>query len=846
MPKNTASLLEQLTGYTHAFDAYDRSVAGKHPVNFAHYITMVGGQRLHVLGRISNAPLDHTNRSNKLAHLIAFDDSAIDFSKSQGPAAVIRKRIAPRGKSVDPMESDFWMTEWPSDREPKVLPDSRTYLIPAERDVPVMCDTWKQMLGDAGWAAVLAESVRDRKRKTVPVVFSADQKDQCLDLIVEALSLLPPEERWDVSFSTFYSGSLPTKVECRWQFLLDSTDLARKALRTAHRNPVIDLTSLRGQPAESNELTPFVLSRDRPWLSAASRKTPTGIPGNPGFRSPRRQEEAEAPAEFPEDGTSTFELRKTKRHPAPVDVDEKVEHKPDWLPRIVIVSAVLIFLLCGAVLYPKFTAKPDNEFAQFVPAQAAASPKRRESDRVREEIKARQRARLANPQETDEPDDTVVQPVMPQRREPPPDEAIVAVAIPDKGKAEPEETAPVPEQLPFDFIRTNLNGRLSLSIPRSALDRKPRSLATVYVDSALDCDLAILGGETVLKEGVSFQVEKEDVGEGEAATRRWTVLIRSDASKLSRPVPVAEFTLSQKQLTFNWVQGATFELAGAEARLTATNRRGDDVVVCSLREPVFHEVARLPDAAAREIKLLDSSEFSRVDGFVLDCRIDGLPEYYEGEASGTLVVLREQEDSQATPPQNSHQPKSRLLMQGKKSVNGQPYSLMEVELSLEQNEEGDLVVRLAQFLEIPFWNERSKQWQIIRSPFKPSVFEDLLSQAKKNGDKVKAELAGLEEEVKQQQKRVDKLMAETKSNDRIVKALAMRQLPGADDALNRLKQLRDISREKVRFVANAQVWHGLVSADRDVLKKNVEVRYELKRASETTDGVTVPIVATRD
>src|SRR5262249_45643719 len=52
-----------------------------------------------------------------------------------------------------------------------------------------------------------------------------------LTLIGEALALLPPDRRWEVTFSTYFCG-LPPDVWCQWRCVLDGSDEARVALGT--------------------------------------------------------------------------------------------------------------------------------------------------------------------------------------------------------------------------------------------------------------------------------------------------------------------------------------------------------------------------------------------------------------------------------------------------------------------------------------------------------------------------------------------------------------------------------------------------------------------------------------
>jgi len=841
MPANTASVLEQLTGYTHAFDAYDRNVMDRHPVNYAHYITQVAGQRLHILGRISNAPLDHTNRSNKLAHLLAIDDDEIDLARTRGPAAVIEQRIASRGKQLDSKDAQFWMTEWSSDREPVVLPDSKTYQVPAERDAPVLCNTWKQVLGDAGWAATLADSIHDRKRKTVPIVFSVEQKDLCLALVTEALSLLPPEERWDVTFSTFYSGSLPTKVECRWQFLLDSTDLAKKALRTAHRNPVIDLTSLRGTPAEPNELTPFVLSKDRPWLSTSRKRPEQRIPRNPGFRPPREQDDfdaASSDADVDSDGTYSlggdYDSYSSKRRPG------SPERQTNWMPKVVIGCAVLLFILCGIILLPGSSSKPTDEFSQLAQADQAKSAKQREEELVQQRIAQRQKERAPEPPKRREPVPEAPDPtpaITPVKQSKPESDSIAAVPTPDR-KAVPQKTdKPAPDHLPFDFIRSNLDGRLSLpEPPRGTLSRQTNTdLATVHLDSALDCHLSILGSESVLKPGNTFDVTTQDIVDLGKPIRKWHISITQPKSGLSRKQVVGTFTLADGTLSFRWDPGATLELQNAEVQLDAQIGETADSIVCSLRSPRYHDVAGVSnDPDKRRIVLIDQAERPRPEAFVLDCTVSGLPEHYSGKTTASLKIPTEQNRAPGIPKPNL------ILIKGAQDVDGTRYSLMELEIAFEQDTTGSLVLQIALWYTIPVLDKQGNL-QLSRQRFVESVFEQLPT---KNREKLATANQALRE-VKEAIAKLEPVLADLKKKAEKQPDKPVPGLPGASAEMQRLTSARQSIERIESILVAGTTWQELISRDLARLKENIEIRYELKRLSSTSEGVTEPIVATR-
>lgn len=66
---------------------------------------------------------------------------------------------------------------------------------------PQVCNYWKSIAGDAGWAGWLAERAQSGKPITVLYPNGLDP----LALIQEAIALLPEYQRWNVTFSTYYT-----------------------------------------------------------------------------------------------------------------------------------------------------------------------------------------------------------------------------------------------------------------------------------------------------------------------------------------------------------------------------------------------------------------------------------------------------------------------------------------------------------------------------------------------------------------------------------------------------------------------------------------------------------------
>ncbi len=204
MPAGLAEQLELLSGYRHLTIGADPAASGN-PVVFAHTVVTAARRSFHVLSRIADAGLDHTGRSNYLAHHVAFTPDEL------------------------PPEGPTWLglrwafeTEWTG--KPRTLPAG---VLPTGRAKPRACAQWEAATGDAGWAGVLASAARSGE----PAVLVYPPRTEMLPLLDEALNLLPPEERWNVTFSTYFTKSGAT--DCRWRCLPAGTAETRAAVGAA-------------------------------------------------------------------------------------------------------------------------------------------------------------------------------------------------------------------------------------------------------------------------------------------------------------------------------------------------------------------------------------------------------------------------------------------------------------------------------------------------------------------------------------------------------------------------------------------------------------------------------------
>mgnify|MGYP006928165998 CR=1 FL=1 len=217
MGANLAERLESMSGYRHAFALHDPNV-GLNPINYAHVITRLAGQKLNVLSRVADAGQDYSGRTNKLAHHIVIDDLT---ALPSGPARVLADDTA-------------FVRDWDgtvATRPPRNLVNPKT-------PETIQLSAWKTAAGDEGWAGFVAEKLL-KSRAPIHVIFSAGT--DTLALLMDVLDLIPAPSRWTVTFSTYFTR-LQAGTECQLRFLLDGTNEST-SLRNDARAEIVDLAA---------------------------------------------------------------------------------------------------------------------------------------------------------------------------------------------------------------------------------------------------------------------------------------------------------------------------------------------------------------------------------------------------------------------------------------------------------------------------------------------------------------------------------------------------------------------------------------------------------------------------
>lgn len=252
MPPNLVALLESLSGYKPHFPPYDPD-AQLNPVCRFHYRRDLNAQQLSLLGEIRFAGFDHTRRSNKLAqHLVLTRRER----ESLDPAALLTL-------------PELFPPSW--EGEPRLLPPARPPVAPPP--AAAKAAAWEALGGDAGWAGSLARAFLDSPAKPAFIVFRPGQ--DVVPLLAEALALLPPERRWDVTYNS-YTENVPPGLDCAWRCCLEDSP----ALALARQTPGVWLVDL--DKRRQSEHARRLFDNACPLVQAAR----TGLPPPPPASRP--------------------------------------------------------------------------------------------------------------------------------------------------------------------------------------------------------------------------------------------------------------------------------------------------------------------------------------------------------------------------------------------------------------------------------------------------------------------------------------------------------------------------------------------------------------------------------
>ena len=570
MEPNMADFLEGISAYPHPYKPPDPRTS-QNPVNFSHIIWTIGGQRFHVLSRVCDAGLDYTGRTNLLAHHIALTRREAEAAIG-GPAFVLT-------------DDHFTVSQW--DGQLRTLPGRR----PRMDDVALEpCRNWQLAAGDAGYAGVLAESCLEKGGRPVTVIYKAGT--DVLALVSEALSLLPAEKRWNVTFSTFYT-KIYSSFECQWRFVFTGSPDAAVARKNPH-SFVIDLAGPKppeqakggalveaaraGQFSERQAAAPLTASAGV-YVPSSSRTRPPNLPPIP---QPNPLGEVDARLRPPEMVTAANQ-EPIAAVPNPF---HRRPRKTSGMTLAVAFLGSLCVSLIAILAFMILRKPPENRVVQvpYKNIQPPVTPRENPSKRTANDKKHR-------PETDTEPAVAVPINVEPEPKPMDPVEPSPATTVPEPTKPV-EPPPPVEPDHPPMFDLKERKGRLRLPArtggPNLSGTSGPSAgplLAKVYAPMVSDCDLTLLGVEKAFGSALSgnIKLDRKDV----SGVRSWAVIRMPIGALSGNPVTLGTFRLTGQDLSFHWNPTVPPSAKPDALRYCMLKVEvGGDSQVCRLSEPM--------------------------------------------------------------------------------------------------------------------------------------------------------------------------------------------------------------------------------------------------------------------
>ena len=228
MPPQIAQTCEALSSYCHVF-GLESDKYKNNPVAISYLRVRLGGRVLYAISRTGAAAADYSSRTNKISHHVLLDTNTGDPLPEPGPAALF--------------EALSFRDQWTG--EPTYLPERKAPALPNLPRTPPSfhARNWQKAGLSTTLAARLAAAWLANPTRPTFLTFKPDGQpnDYLLGLIDDVIRLLPPESRWNATFSTYLSNELPG-TECIGRCVLQNS----QGLALAQRVPdtlIIDTTT---------------------------------------------------------------------------------------------------------------------------------------------------------------------------------------------------------------------------------------------------------------------------------------------------------------------------------------------------------------------------------------------------------------------------------------------------------------------------------------------------------------------------------------------------------------------------------------------------------------------------
>jgi len=161
--------------------------------------------------------------------------------------------------------------------DPEIFPFGP--IIPIGNEPPKKCIAWEKATGDAGWAGQLLKAFRAPEKLPSYIIYKPGT--DVLVLMREVVALLPADERWQATFSTYFSN-LPPNSTCGWRCVLSESAAARGA-----RRPGVLAIDLTKELSRSPENEYAMAARSGQTITLSASVPPLQV------RSPVKPDEAE-------------------------------------------------------------------------------------------------------------------------------------------------------------------------------------------------------------------------------------------------------------------------------------------------------------------------------------------------------------------------------------------------------------------------------------------------------------------------------------------------------------------------------------------------------------------------
>jgi hypothetical protein len=593
MEPNLAEFLEGFSGYPHPFKPPDPRTRDN-PVNYSHIHWTIGGQRFHVLSRVCDAGLDYTGRTNLLAHHVALTRREVERLPG-GPAWVMSAE-------------GFFYTQW--DGQLRTIPGQK----PRTDDVPLSrCMAWERAAGDAGYAGLLAAAALEKGRPVI-VIYPAGM--ETLPLVVEAQSLLPPERRWNVTFTTF-SSRIYSSFDVQWRFLFGETADARTARRDPHAL-VIDLCSGPLPAAAGGALVTAAREGRLASQPAAPSRSPREAPASSGrSRRPTAPMSVGAgdlrmlPPELLPDGLGALPVNEGNTTASPFERSRK-KQRSAWLHySLAFVGGIALTLVFFVLL--AMSGDDPKPIAQLPAAPQQGVLPESEDDASKEQGKPSE----SKPVEVIDNPDEFPTAENPTPAEPVPVEASPPSATPPMDLPTPQEMKAPFAEFPgdlFELPQRKSSGGLS------ATDVAKPAPVRIYARPPESLKLQLLGKQFVFGSDEAVELKAETEGQD------WVWIVsRKRTSGLQR---LGRFRLKDDSLTFAWENSIPESAQPDLLRfcLLEISVGEGNAKVCRLSKPYMVEAIRLGELPAMPIALknLDPSNFASVKELKFEFKVKGL------------------------------------------------------------------------------------------------------------------------------------------------------------------------------------------------------------------------------